>query len=90
MAVPRALQRSAVMGFGGAIATSQPLAVLAGLRMLLEGGNAVDAAITAAAALSVVEPMNTGLALRSPLHSEVLLPKGERGLDRAVLARGHL
>jgi gamma-glutamyltranspeptidase/glutathione hydrolase len=54
-------RRSVVMGFGGVVATSQPLAAQAGLRMLLQGGNAADAAIAAASTLNVVEPMSTGL-----------------------------
>src|SRR2546427_12392002 len=53
--------RSTVYAPHGAIATSQPLATAAGLAVLQRGGNAIDAAVTAAAALNVVEPPTTGL-----------------------------
>jgi gamma-glutamyltranspeptidase/glutathione hydrolase len=53
--------RSAVMARGGMAATSQPLATAAAIRVLQEGGNAIDAAIAANAVLGVVEPMSCGL-----------------------------
>ncbi|MGL4574167.1 MAG: gamma-glutamyltransferase family protein [Burkholderiaceae bacterium] len=43
------------------VATSQPLAAQAGLSMLARGGNAVDAAIAAAAAIAITEPCSNGL-----------------------------
>src|SRR5512138_2287898 len=54
-------RRSVVMGRHGMVAASQPLAAQAGLRILLAGGNAADAAVAVAAALNVVEPMSTGI-----------------------------
>jgi gamma-glutamyltranspeptidase/glutathione hydrolase len=43
------------------VSTSHPLAAQAGVRVLQQGGNAVDAAIAAAAAMTIVEPVSNGL-----------------------------
>src|SRR5438445_3164216 len=53
--------RSEVMARNGVVSTVQPLAVQAGLRILQQGGNAIDAAVATAAVLNVVEPMSTGI-----------------------------
>ena len=54
-------RRSTVLATHGMVATSQPLAAMAGVRILMEGGNAVDAAVASAAVLNVVEPVSTGV-----------------------------
>ena len=53
--------RQTIFGRNGMVATSQPLAAQAGLDILKKGGNAVDAAIASAAALTVVEPTSNGI-----------------------------
>jgi gamma-glutamyltranspeptidase/glutathione hydrolase len=54
-------RRSPVLGSKGMAATSQPLAVAAGLELLRQGGSAADAAVGMAAALNVTEPTSTGI-----------------------------
>ena len=58
--LPYASRRQPVLA-DNVVATSQPLAVQAGLQAMRDGGNAVDAAIAAAAALTVVEPTSNGV-----------------------------
>ncbi|MBD3880460.1 gamma-glutamyltransferase family protein [Phormidium tenue FACHB-886] len=53
--------RRVIMGRRFAAATSQPLATLAGMEMFWAGGNAVDAALAMAIALTVVEPTSNGI-----------------------------
>jgi len=53
--------RSTVYAPNGVVASSQPLATGAGLAALQGGGNTIDAAVTTAAMLNVVEPMMTGV-----------------------------
>lgn len=58
---PYPSRRNVVTGKRGAVATSQPQAALAGMEMLLAGGNAVDAALAMAIALTVLEPTSNGI-----------------------------
>src|SRR6476646_10653998 len=80
-------RRSGTIARRGVVATSQPLAVQAGIEMLRRGGNAVDAALATAIALTVVEPTSNGIGA----DAFALVWDGERvhglnGSGRAPLA----
>src|SRR6185437_2486246 len=53
--------RSEVVARNGMVTTSQALAAQAGLQILQEGGNAIDAAVAAAAVITLVEPTSTSV-----------------------------
>ncbi len=59
--LPFQSRRSSVYATRGMVASSQPLATLAGLEILQAGGTAADAAVATAAALNVTEPTSTGI-----------------------------
>src|SRR5436190_17274085 len=97
---PSMAGRSTVYAPHGMIATSQPLATAAGLAVLERGGNAIDAAVTAAAVLNVTEPMMTGvggdmfaLVWIAKEHKLVALNASGRAgslmTRETLLARGH-
>jgi gamma-glutamyltranspeptidase/glutathione hydrolase len=58
---PYATRRAPLLARNGIVASSSPIAAQAGLRMLLKGGNAVDAALATAITLTVVEPWVNGI-----------------------------
>jgi gamma-glutamyltranspeptidase / glutathione hydrolase len=54
-------EKFSVFAKNGMVVSSQPLATLAGVRVLIDGGNAIDAAVATAAVLGVVEPSSLGI-----------------------------
>ncbi|RPF54300.1 gamma-glutamyltransferase family protein [Aquisalibacillus elongatus] len=85
---PYASRRNAVYSRKGMVATSQPLAAEAGIEMLRKGGNAVDAAIATAAALTVVEPTSNGIG--SDAFAIVWIDGNIHGLNASGYAPQHM
>jgi gamma-glutamyltranspeptidase/glutathione hydrolase len=96
LAYPYPSRRRPVYARHGMVATSQPLAAQAGLTVLQQGGNAVDAAVATAAALTVVEPTSNGIGsdafaivwAEGSLHGLNSSGPAPAALSLDVLARG--
>src|SRR4051794_23112544 len=58
---PLAAHRPAVPGIHGLVTAGHPLAAMAGLQILMKGGNAIDAAVAVGAALNMMEPQMNGI-----------------------------
>src|SRR4051812_24968529 len=58
---PLAAYRPSVPGIHGLVTAGHPLAAMAGLQVLMKGGNAVDAAVAIGAALNMMEPQMNGI-----------------------------
>ncbi|UFJ43407.1 gamma-glutamyltransferase family protein [Brevibacillus humidisoli] len=92
---PYASRRTVTYARKGMVATSQPLAAQAGIEILKKGGNAIDAAIATAAALTVVEPTSNGIGgdafaliwTDGKLHGLNASGPAPRGISREVLER---
>lgn len=91
-------KRNLVYGKRGMVSTSHPLAAQAGLDILKKGGNAIDAAIATAAALTVVEPTSNGIGgdafalvwVKDKLHGLNSSGPAPRGISiEKIKAMGH-
>lgn len=95
---PYASARQLVFASRGMVATSSPQASQAGLAILRRGGNAIDAAVAAAACLTVCEPTSNGIGgdafalvwTQGKLHGlNASGPAPQRMTADAIRARGH-
>ena len=87
---PFTCEKQPAHGTRGMVVTNHPLASAAGMEMLAAGGNAIDAAVAAQFALTVVEPMMVGLIGGTTMH--VRLAGGHHTIIdgmSAVPAAGH-
>ncbi|WP_018915572.1 gamma-glutamyltransferase family protein [Vreelandella zhanjiangensis] len=95
---PAASRRTVTFGKRGMVATSQSLAAQVGANILRDGGNAIDAAIATAAALTVVEPTSNGIGsdafalvwVKDKLHGLNASGRAPKGIScEGVREKGH-